>query len=70
MLAWLAEAHGWMTILAALAVAAAWLWVWRQAVRTKLRPSASTLNIMGIATFLLALALAWPLVERQIVLGH
>jgi hypothetical protein len=70
MLAWLAEAHGWMTILAILAVATAWLWVWRQAVRTKLRPSASTLNIMGITTFLLALALAWPLVEPQIVLGH
>jgi hypothetical protein len=71
-LAWLAQAHGWMTILAILAVAAAWVWIWRQARRSRLRPSASTLRIMGIATFLLALALAWPFVEPQIAeaLGH
>jgi hypothetical protein len=65
-LAWLAEAHGWMTNLAILAVVAAWLWILQQAIRTKLTPSVSTLAMMGIATFLLALALAWPLVEPQI----
>jgi hypothetical protein len=72
MLGWLADAHGWLTNLAVLTVAAAWLWIWRQATRSKLRPTASTLNIMGAATFLLVVALVWPLVEPQIAraLGH
>jgi hypothetical protein len=72
MLAWLEDAHGWITILAVLAVAAAWLWIWWQAVQSKMRPSPSTLNIMAIATFFLALALVWPLLEPQIAeaLGH
>jgi hypothetical protein len=65
-LAWLAGAHTWMTMLATLAVAAAWLWVWRHAIRTGLRPAPSTLRLMGVASFLLALALAWPLIEPEI----
>jgi hypothetical protein len=71
-LAWLAGAHSWMTALAALAVAAAWLWIWRKARRSGTRPSPSTLCLMGTATFLLALALVWPLLEPQIAraLGH
>jgi len=67
MLAWLAGAHAWMTVLAILAVVTAWLWIWRQTTRKGSRPSRSTLRIMGIATFLLALALVWPLLEPHIV---
>jgi hypothetical protein len=66
MLAWLAGAHSWMTVLATFAVAAAWLWVWRHAIRTGLRPAQSTFRILGIATFLLALAVSWPFVEPEI----
>jgi hypothetical protein len=71
-LAWLAGAHGWMTVLAILAAAAAWLWICRQAHRSRLRPSPSTLRVMGITTFLLVLAVVWPLLEPQIAraLGH
>jgi hypothetical protein len=72
MLAWLAGAQGWMTGLALLTVAAAWLWVWREAGRLGMRPSPSALHFMGVATFLLALALVWPLLEPQVAraLGH
>ena len=72
LLAWLAGAHAWMTVLAILAVVTAWLWIWRQASRSRPRPARSTLHIMGIATFLLAVALVWPLLEPHIVrtLGH
>jgi hypothetical protein len=66
MLAWLAGAHSWMTVLATLAVAAAWLWVWRHAIRTGFRPAPSTFRILGIATFLLALAMLWPFIEPEI----
>jgi hypothetical protein len=65
-LAWLAGAHGWMTGLALLTVAAAWLWIGRETRRSGMRPSPSTLRFMGVATFLLALALVWPFVEPQI----
>jgi hypothetical protein len=66
MLAWLSGAHSWMTVLAALAVAAAWLWLWWHAIRTGLRPATSTFRILGIATFLLALAVLWPFIEPEI----
>ena len=65
-LAWLAGAHGWMTGLALLTVAAAWLWIGWETRRSGMRPSPSTLRFMGVATFLLALALVWPFVEPQI----
>jgi hypothetical protein len=55
-----------MTVLAILAVAVAWLWIWRQARGSRIRPSPYTLHMMGLATFLLALALAWPLIEPEI----
>jgi hypothetical protein len=66
MLAGLASAHAWMTMLAILAVAVAWLWIWRQASGPRMLPLRSTLYIMAVATFLLALALFWPLLEAQI----
>jgi hypothetical protein len=64
--AWLAQAHSWMTGLAVLTVAIAWLWIWRESRRLGMRPSPSALHFMGAATFLLALALIYPLVEPQI----
>jgi hypothetical protein len=66
MLAWLAGAHSWMTGLATLAVAAAWLWICWQANRSGARPASATLWTMGVATLLLALSLVWPLVEPAI----
>jgi hypothetical protein len=65
--AWLASAHVGMTVLGSIAVAAAWLWIWRQASGFGQRPSQTTLYMMAIATLLLALALAWPLLEPSIV---
>jgi len=66
MLAWLAGAHSWMTVLAALAVAGAWIWVWRHAISTDLRPALSTFRILSVATFLLALSVFWPFIESEI----
>lgn len=66
MLAWLATAHAWMTVLGIIAVTVAWLWIWRQASGSGQRPSRSTLYMITVATFLLALALLWPLLEPQI----
>ncbi len=60
LLAWLASA------LAILAVVGAWLWIWRLARRSKLTPSRSTIYMMAVATFLLALALVWPSLEPHL----
>ena len=65
LLAWLGNAHVWMTGLAVAALAVAWLWVWWQSSRA--RPAAATLMLMGTATFLVALALFWPEIEPQIL---
>jgi hypothetical protein len=67
MLAWLAGAHAWMTALAGIAVAAAWVWIWRESVRSGVRPARSTLYMMVVATLLLALALTWPLIEPKVL---
>ena len=48
-------------------VAAAWVWIWRQSVRSRATPARSTLYMMGLATAVLALALLWPLVQPQII---
>jgi len=53
--------------LALLALAVAWLWIWRQSARSRLRPTASTLVMMGVATFLVASALFWPDIEPEIL---
>jgi hypothetical protein len=67
MLAWIAGAHVWMTTIAVIAVAVAWIWIWRETVRSRARPARSTLYMMAVATFLLALALAWPLIEPKLL---
>jgi hypothetical protein len=61
--AFLGLAHKAMTLVGLVAVLAAWGWVWLQSRRTGRRPARRTLQLMGLATALLALALAWPLVE-------
>lgn len=65
--AFLGLAHKAMTLIGLVAVLAAWGWVWRQSRRSGRRPAPLTLRLMGLATALLALALAWPLVERALL---
>lgn len=65
--AFLGLVHKAMTLIGLVAVLAAWGWVWRQSRRSARRPARLTLRLMGVATALLALALAWPLVERPLL---
>lgn len=66
-LAWLGRLMPWMTAVAFTAVAVGWLWVIAQGLRARLRPASSTLLTMGVATLLLVMALAWPNLERLMV---
>jgi len=66
-LAWLGNAHVWMTGVAVVALAVAWLWIWRQSARTGVRPAISTLTMMGIATLLVVSALFWPEIEPGVL---
>jgi hypothetical protein len=59
----LGPVHKAMTVAGLLAVVAAWTWVWWQSRRTGKRPAGVTLRLLAAATVLLAVALAWPLVE-------
>lgn len=67
LLAWLAGAHIWLTVLATCAVLAAWVWVWRQSVKRKARPAGATLGLMGLASAVLVLALVWPRMEPTLM---
>lgn len=62
-LAWFGGLHAWVTLAAAGAVVAGWLWVGAQVSASRRRPARSTLIVMTIATLLLALAAAWPGLE-------
>jgi hypothetical protein len=66
-LAWLAGAHAWVTGSALLAVLVAWAWLAWDTARSQRRPARSTLYVMTAATILTAVAVLWPLIERQIV---
>jgi hypothetical protein len=66
-IAWFAQAQSWLTDLALVAVAAAWLWVGWQSLRSKTRPAKSTLFAMGGATIFLVLAISWPILEPSVV---
>ncbi len=61
--AFLGPVHKAMTVGGLLAVFAAWAWVWLQSRRTGRRPARVTVRLLLLATALLAIALAWPLVE-------
>jgi hypothetical protein len=65
-LAWLASVHTLMSALAILSVAGAWMWIWRQSKRAKVRTLRSTFYTMAAATFILALAVVWPLLEPHL----
>jgi len=66
MLAWFVNMHVWVTILAMLAVLAAWGWIAWRTRRTSRRPAISTLFMMGAATVLLTVAMLWPLLEKPL----
>ena len=66
-LAALAASHAWLTMLAAICVAGAWLWIWRQAKKRKARVATSTRVQMSAATGILALAMAWPWIESPLM---
>ena len=66
-IAWLAPAQGRMMDLAVIAVAGGWIWVGWQSLRYKARPATSTLGAMGAASFLLALAAFWQMIEPIVV---
>ena len=63
LLLWLEESQAWMTPLALAVVLGAWLWTAGRSLRSGLRPARSTLAMLGLATALLLLALAWPWIE-------
>jgi hypothetical protein len=65
-LAWLADAHSWMTALAVVSVAAAWAWIGFQSRKSGRRPNKSTTYTLGVATMLALLALTWPLLEEPL----
>ena len=60
------HAHGWVTWLAISAVAAAWVWIGRQSIRARVRPTTSTLAMMGLATTVMMLAASWPLLKPTV----
>ena len=66
-LAWFGQAHVWVTGLAILSVAVAWLQVWRQSVRRRARPGPATLGLMALATLVLLGALLWPRIEPLVI---
>ena len=65
-LAWFARLQGWATLLAVVAVVGAWAWVGLQSRRARRDPARSTLITLGLATLLLAAALAWPRIEPMV----
>ena len=65
-LAWFGAAHAAITMVATALVLFGWVWVLRDATRRTVRPSASTLWLMGVATLALAAAIAWPWLEPAV----
>jgi hypothetical protein len=66
-IAWFSGLQFWATVLAAIIVAAAWIWIVVQSVSAKAKPARSTIYMMGIATAVLLLALLWSHVEPLII---
>lgn len=59
LLAWFDGGRAWLTAIAIGGVAGGWSWVAAQAWRARARPAKRTLYVMGIATAVLVVALAW-----------
>lgn len=66
-LAWFGRIHAWATWIAAAAVVAGWLWIWRLAAKSAARTAPTTLWLMGIATAALGVALFWPSIEPFVI---
>jgi hypothetical protein len=66
-LAWFGSVHAWATWIAAAAVVAGWLWIWRLAAKSKAKTAPTTLWLMGIATLALGAAVLWPSIEPAII---
>ena len=65
-LAWLADAHGWLSLVAALVVVSGWGWAVLKR-RSGGRPRTSTWVMLTIATALTAVALVWPWIEPMVL---
>lgn len=66
-LSWVEAAHGWLTIGAVVMLLAAWGLVWRQSARSGRRTARATILMLGVATVLTGVALAWPWLEPGLV---
>jgi hypothetical protein len=66
-IALLAGALVWVTALAVVIIAGAWMWVAWQSFRSQARPARSTLYMMGCATALTTVAAMWRLIEPTLV---
>lgn len=66
-IAWAAGAHRWVSVVALLAVIAAWLWVALGSYKSRARPAKTTLGVMLVATTMLGLALLWPRLEPSVI---
>ena len=66
-LAWLASIYDGAIVVAVVLVAAAWIAVVRQSLRTRKRPAAATTLVMLAPSAMLALAYYWPIVEPVVI---
>ncbi len=67
-LGWLESASPWLRLLSVVIVAAAWLMIWRQSVRTGKRAARSTIILLGLSTVLTVISLLWePHFEAAVI---
>lgn len=66
-LAWASGSLPWITGVSLLAVGAGWVMVWRESRVTDRRASRLTLVLMSMSTAMLAVALAWPFIEKAVL---
>jgi cytochrome bd-type quinol oxidase subunit 2 len=62
-IAMLDHAHIWVTLVAILTVACAWLWIVWQVRKTRRRPARLTIVVMIVATLLTTIAASWPVIQ-------
>ena len=65
--AWFANAHGWMTSVAVALVVLSWVWVAGKSFRSKAKPAISTVWLMSFATLALVAAVLWPKFESAVI---